>query len=218
MTGFVGQIKLHFDSLSSREQWLIALTGFILLIGLAVNVVVFPQLEKHQQLQNQIVANYQLLEDVNILNAEKQQKLNVSANKEIEEQIVDLTVEIELADLELGNKVAGLVSASEMPVLMETVLKKSGNLKLLSMVSQPPVEFASTEDKRYYIHPIELVLKGTYFNIVNYLASLEALPIKYYWSSVDYQVLSYPSAQVQINVYTLSESPVFIGGDRVSQG
>lgn len=214
MTALLEQIKIHFESFSSREQWLIALAGWLGIVWFGFTVFIFPQKEVLINTSFQVMESNKALQELVMLNVKKEQKLNSSPDIELEEELDQLIIDANEIDFILGNKVAGLVSASEMPSLMENVLKTSGRLTLLSMISQPSVQLATTEDKRYYIHPVALTLKGTYFDIVNYLASLEALPIKYYWRSVDYRVLTYPTAEVKINVYTLGESAVFIGGTR----
>lgn len=212
MTALFEQIKHHFESLSSREQWLVALAGWIGILGLGFNLYLSPQGETMKQISYQQVENLRKKQDVLIENQKKKETLNVSADLELEAQLLVLQMDAQIIDDLLASKVAGLVSASDMAALMESVLKKTGRLTLQSMVSFPAIQLALTEDKRYYIHPVELTLKGGYFDIVNYLVSLEALSIKYYWRSVDYNVIRYPLAEVKINVYTLGESPVFIGG------
>lgn len=214
MTSIFEQVKLHFESLSSREQWLIALAGWLAVLGLGFNLFLSPQHVELQRMSYQQIGNRQTTQELFILNRNKEESLSFSADLLLEEELAQLEVNAQQIDEQLGSKVGGLVSASNMASLMETVLRKSGRLTLQSMVSLPSIQLASTEDKRYYIHPVELTLKGVYFDIVNYLASLEALSIKYYWRSLDYRVIRYPLAEVTINVYTLGESPVFIGGER----
>lgn len=214
MTALLEQIKINFESFSSREQWLVALAGWLAIVAFGFSVFIAPQRETLTYLSYQKMENNKVLQELVMLNLQKEQKLNSSPDGDLEDELAELIIDASEIDFILGSKVGGLVSASEMPSLMENVLKTSGSLTLLSMISQTSVQLATTQDKRYYIHPVALTLTGRYFDIVNYLASLEALPIKYYWRSVDYRVLEYPTAEVKINVYTLGESAVFIGGAR----
>ena len=214
MTGFLDQIKMHFESFSSREQWLLGVAGWPFILCVGFSFFLFPQIEMLGQFNAQKNENKRALEEVLLLNIQKEKILNGSADIGLEEELAKQMKDVKDLENLLGSKVNGLVSPSDMPALMEKVLKGSGRLKLLTMQSQPPIQLASTEDKRYYIHPVLLTLTGAYFDIVHYLTALEALPVKYYWQSVDYRVLRYPLAEVKINVYTLGESPVFIGGVR----
>lgn len=214
MTALFEQTRLHFESLSSREQWLIAIGGWLAVLGIGFNLFLSPQQETLKQVLYQQIESRESILEQGIFNQSKEETLSISPDLRLEEQLALLKIDLQDADESLESKVGGLVSAADMASLMEVVLMKSEQLILLSMQSLPSIQLASTEDKRYYIHPVEMKLKGRYFDIVNYLSGLEALSIKYYWRSLDYRVIGYPSAEVTINVYTLGESPVFIGGAR----
>ena len=46
---------------------------------------------------------------------------------------------------------------------------------------------------------------------VNYLKSLESLPWRFSWDSVDYQVKQYPVAETTLRLYTLSFEENWLG-------
>ncbi len=96
--------------------------------------------------------------------------------------------------------------------LLEEVLQRSKGLELISLKSLPAEELAVAESAAYYLHPVELSLRGRYFDFVAYLQALEGMPVQYYWSSLDYKVDRYPVADVRLRVYTLGISTDFIGG------
>lgn len=68
-----------------------------------------------------------------------------------------------------------------------------------------------TTGPEVYKHGIVLEFQGNYVSTVNYLQSLEALPWKFYWDGMAYEVLEYPKAQVTVNVFTLSLDKGWIG-------
>ncbi len=217
MSTITGQMKKKFDLLTSREKLLTAMSGFVAIAGLGLMFVVEPLHQSQLFTEDQLQKTKLNLNEVNSLNQVMQQKLSVSPNLELEQKLAGLNLEIDDLTQQMQNKVDGLVSAPNMPQLMENVLNKTTRLTLLSMMSLPAVELATTEDASYYLHEVQLKLKGKYFDIMDYLKALEALPAKYYWRSVDYRVTNYPWAEFIINVYTLSESPIFIGGANVTE-
>lgn len=121
----------------------------------------------------------------------------------------------EISEL-LAAKMTSMVAPSEMPNLLESVLKQGQQLKLVSLESLPaePIVRAteSRSESEYYIHPVRMELTGSYFAIRDYLQALEALPVKYYWRHFHYRVESYPQARVILEVYTLGSREEFIGG------
>lgn len=62
-----------------------------------------------------------------------------------------------------------------------------------------------------YKHGIVLEFRGDYVSTVNYLQNLEALPWKFYWDGMAYEVQEYPYAMVTVNVFTLSLDKDWIG-------
>ena len=67
-------------------------------------------------------------------------------------------------------------------------------------------------DQGYFIHPLRMTFEGKYFDVIRYLTQIEALPVKYYWRNLNYQVTRYPWASIELELYTLGESKDFIGG------
>ena len=57
-----------------------------------------------------------------------------------------------------------------------------------------------------------MTFEGKYFDVIRYLTQIEALPVKYYWRNLNYQVTQYPWANIELELYTLGESKDFIGG------
>ena len=202
----------RFDLLSRREQMLILLSGWVALLFVGFVVLVEPQMKDLQSAKKQIVsvASELIASDNQIILIDR--KLKGDPNNEVESKIAGLEQQNQALDEQLRDRVASLVTPVQMSGLMEEVLRRSERLKLMALESQPPVQLISGDDEGYFIHPVRLTLRGRYFDVVNYLRQLEALPVKYYWQSFNYQVDKYPFANIQLDVYTLGESKDFIGG------
>ncbi|MGF1716220.1 MSHA biogenesis protein MshJ [Photobacterium chitinilyticum] len=206
------RLSERFDLLTRREQWMILLSGWIALLFVGFVMFIEPQIKTLTSVKQQVVsvAN-EITSSVNqIIMIER--KLQANPNQDIEQRIDRLEQENSVLDEELQGRVASLVTPVQMSGLMEQVLQRSERLKLVSLESQSPVQLINGKDEGYYIHPVRLTLRGRYFDVVSYLAQLEALPVKYYWRSLSYQVDKYPWADIELDVYTLGESKDFIGG------
>ncbi|PKF50809.1 type II secretion system protein GspM [Enterovibrio nigricans] len=212
MKEWLERLKEKFDALTSREKWLIAFAGWFVIAGSGALVFIEPMTKAVSDLQRQFTSNAQNTKQILTLNALKQQKLSASPNAELEARLSSLNADIAALDDKVQAKVAGLVPAPQMSRLVEKVLSQSARLNLVSMTSLSAKQITESKDAGYFVHPVELTLTGRYFDIVKYLSDLEALPEKYYWRSVDYRVTEYPLAEVVIQVYTLGESEIFIGG------
>jgi MSHA biogenesis protein MshJ len=60
-------------------------------------------------------------------------------------------------------------------------------------------------------HPLRLVFRGSYFDVVDYLQTVERSPWALGWRSLDYRVVGYPLAEVTLELETLSRDARWIG-------
>ncbi|WP_038175289.1 type 4a pilus biogenesis protein PilO [Vibrio pacinii] len=205
-----------FAQLSPREKVLISLCGLVAIIFGLLTLVVEPVYNKNQQLSLQLsnakLNGQQLQADLLLMQA----KLNKDPDRELDKQLERLMAQSQQSSQQLAELVESLITPSEMAQLLESVLLGSKQLRLVSLESLPAEPIVPpSEDKGmtgYYIHPVRIELTGRYFDIVNYLEALEAMPVNYYWRQFDYQVESYPQARLVLTVYTLGTRQEFISG------
>ncbi|OBU28557.1 MSHA biogenesis protein MshJ [Photobacterium kishitanii] len=206
------ECQQRFSGLSSREQWLIAISGWVAIGFIGVLMVLEPQwLQLKSQMNNvQTTMNNTIAIRNNITVLQRQ--LAQDPNKDIEVKIAQLTQKNTQLVQQLQQKIGGLVTPTQMPNILEQVLRHSKELRLQSIVSLPAAQLISGEDQGYYIHPLRMTFEGKYFDVIRYLTQLEALPVNYYWRNLNYQVMQYPWAKIELELYTLGESKDFIGG------
>ncbi|MGF1870611.1 type 4a pilus biogenesis protein PilO [Photobacterium indicum] len=206
------QLSDRFDLLTRREQILILISGWVALLFVGFVVVIEPTMKDVTSVKRQLVSAANELVSGDNQIAVINRKLNSDPNNDVDKKIERLEQQTDSLNEQLTDRVASLVTPIQMSGLMEEVLRRTTRLKLVSLESQAPVQLINGDDEGYYIHPVQLTLRGRYFDVVNYLEQLEALPVKYYWRSFSYQVDKYPWADITLNVYTLGESKDFIGG------
>lgn len=206
------QLSERFELLTRREQWLILLSGWTVLLFVGFMVFIEPKMQTLSSAKRQLMSVEGLLNSNEQQIQHIQRKLQRDPNREVEQKINALAQEKDELEEVLQQRVASLVTPAQMSSLLEQVLKRTDRLRLVSMSSMPSAQLISGKDEGYYIHPVRLALRGRYFDLVDYLRQLEALPVKYYWRSLNYQVDSYPWADIELEVYTLGESKDFIGG------
>lgn len=116
-----------------------------------------------------------------------------------------------------GLKLIRLQSLDVQPLFPEAPSKdKNGQRNSMSAKQQSTTPATDTTENHssrpeIYKHGIVLEFQGDYVSTVSYLQSLEALPWKFYWDGMAYEVEEYPNATVTINVFTLSLDSGWIG-------
>ena len=206
------ELNQRFLTLSRREQWLIAITGWVAIIFIGFMLVIQPQMVTSQNIKMSLLnANNDIQTVKNEIIIAKR-KLALNPNKELETKIEKYKQQNNILAKKLETKIGSLVTPMQMTRLLEQVLRHSSALTLESMTSLPPQQLIPGNDVGYFMHPVSLTFRGSYFDVVDYLKKLETLPVKYYWLSLNYQVEKYPLANIELKVYTLGENKDFIGG------
>ncbi len=136
-------------------------------------------------------------------------------------------------DASLGTLLDRFVAPERMPFLLEDVLLRHAGLTLVKIESLPaePMDVSALAEAsdhtaepgsaavpadegaplRIYRHPLRVELKGGYFDVMAYLAQLEAGAWRFGWRRLDYQVADYPLATVTVEIETLSRERSWIG-------
>jgi MSHA biogenesis protein MshJ len=55
-----------------------------------------------------------------------------------------------------------------------------------------------------YRHGVELVVQGSYLDMLSYMESLQALPSQLFWGRLQLDADNYPTATLTLTLYTLS--------------
>lgn len=129
-------------------------------------------------------------------------------------RMAQLQSEIADLDAQLGSLSQGLVSADELPRVLQEMLAKTASLHLLHVQTLPVRELpliaaeAAEDDGEassagVFKHGVILRVSGSYFQLLEFLQQLETAERRFYWEQLDYRVTRYPNAEILLRVYTL---------------
>jgi MSHA biogenesis protein MshJ len=141
--------------------------------------------------------------------------------REIEEKIAAIDARLQAASRQL-------VQPERMAALLEDLLKRNRRLQLIKMSTLPAQELlgreqaagASTEATQtgaaaraglnIFRHGVELTLRGSYFDMLDYLVQIEALPWQMYWGQLKLDARDYTRPVMTLTLYTLSLDKVWL--------
>ena len=111
---------------------------------------------------------------------------------------------------------AGLIPPERMTQVMRDVLSRCVGLKLISLRSAPvrsllPATEPDGIETAPYVHPVDLVVEGSYADALGYLKSLESLPWSFYWNTFELKTVVYPQNRIRIELITLSMDKPWLG-------
>lgn len=120
------------------------------------------------------------------------------------EQLAVVELENRLAELEkaLASRKQAFVAPNRLPDLLRSLLGSGRAVTLESLRTVPGVPVQGGAD--LYRHGLEMTLRGSYFDLTQYLADMEKLPARLLWGPVDLQVEKYPEVRMTLQVHTLS--------------
>ncbi|WP_432460160.1 hypothetical protein [Agarivorans sp. QJM3NY_25] len=209
------QWQQRFASLSLRERALILISGFVVLSFPAYYFWLEPMSLQQAKAKTAFIRLSAELKENQIQIDYSQRKLAEDPNAEIQRQVAQLRAQSGQIDRQLAIQQAGLIPVGEMAEVLEQLLQHSEGLQLLSLDSIAPEPVLTREEEsdnslNFYRHGIRLKLTGGYFPLLKYLQKVEALPQRFLWQLIEYQVDAYPRANITIDIYTLSSHKDFI--------
>jgi len=131
----------------------------------------------------------------------------------------------------LASMQKGLVAPEQMAPLLQTILRANGRLQLVALatlpvtaVGAPPAAAAPATASAaapvattaaatapahpvaglLYRHGVQVTVRGSYADMIDYMAALERLPTQLFWGRAQLVVEDYPRTQVTLTLYTLS--------------
>lgn len=159
------------------------------------------QREKMLSLSESIMASYD--------QSESQQSLDrnivIMGNR-----ISSMKSKMSLIDEEINRFNRETIAVDEIVLLLKDLLQANQGLSLESLKVYPAELIkkkntqTSTFEDAFEKNVIALTLKGSYSSVFDYLKKIEALKWSVFWQDVKYSVESYPTASVEIQLYTLS--------------
>lgn len=225
------KMVLKIDALSLRERVIIFAMVAILLIAIVNATLLDPQFAKQKKMSDQIQAEQA---KINQIQAEIRQAVQVRSDPDAvgRGHLQALKQQATQMQTVLLDMQKGLVSPDKMSVLLEDILKRNGNLRLLSLKTLPvsslaeptstdtkitggkPIATAASPIKNtgdnqpvagsVYKHGVEIIVQGAYLDMLNYMAELEAMPWQLFWGKAKLNVDEYPKATLTLTLFTMS--------------
>lgn len=136
---------------------------------------------------------------------------NEAVNKSIEETEKSI-IEVDQA---LSELTANFISPHKMREVLAELLRSDELIKVsrFNAVPAEKVDIAGVPadaDIIIYQHGIKMTVSGTYYDLQRYVERLEQLPWRFYWKSFAYTVKQYPTAELEIEITTISTNEQFI--------
>lgn len=211
----------RFDAMTLRERAMIGSAALGALLMLWNLLLMHPLTAKQVALQAELD---QISTDM-ATSAEAMQAALEPGNA-ARAQLQSAQTQLTAVDQALETAAAGMIAPERMAAVVQDVLRQQHAITLVSLRNRPVMslmnshaldsESAAGEDAKPvmtspYVHRLQLVVEGSYPDIVDYLHTLETLPWRLYWNRLDLETTHYPTNRVQIELSTLSLDATWLG-------
>jgi MSHA biogenesis protein MshJ len=193
--------------LSTREQLLVFFAAVAVIVIGGDQLLVARQSDKVAQLRAEALKEQQEL-DIAKAKFASSERQNAQDLTELTSERDSLREQVAQAEKILGR--AG--RSGSLSSVMRALASPGNNLQLVSIRSNPPSVFSESpataggESGTVYQHGVQVVLAGTYRDLVAFLSTLGASQPNLFWSNLRLQVTSHPNARVELAVQILSTS------------
>jgi MSHA biogenesis protein MshJ len=134
------------------------------------------------------------------------------------DRLKSLRAEMELLDRQFEQQQRQFVAPAKMAAVLESMIAKNRNLKLISLRNLPATSLTETAAAagatggqarapgahEVFRHGLELSISGSYFDLLDYLVALEHMPQQVFYDGFDLRAGQYPQSVLTLTIYTLS--------------
>ena len=226
------QFTARVEALQPRERIMAFGAAVVVLVFLA-NTFVFSPLSRkdaalRSTLQQQIITIGGIAADIE----GKARAYGNDPNEALRRRLGELRAETARTSDELRTMQKGLVPPERIAPLLESILRANGRLKLVSLKTLPTTTLAdgatpapstptpapaagapaappvvAKSPDLLYRHGVELTVRGSYLDMVDYMQALETLPTQLFWGKAQLDAEAYPNVRLTLTLYTLSLDP-----------
>lgn len=198
----------RIDNLALRERILL-LAAAVAVMFLLIDTLILQPTLKAQQVAGQQIVDLEvklnsLRQSAQLLSYKSDSDLAASRRQSRDQ----LAAELAELDSRIISQLGALVEPAQAARVLEQLLSSHTGLKLTTLnASAEPLKNMELEQQsetpglaRYQL---DMVVQGSYLDLLNYLQSLEAMPWKFFWQQVDFQATQHPHAETRLQLYTL---------------
>lgn len=228
------KLSTKLDAMTLRERAMVFAAVLAAILFLIYTVSVEPLLERQKALNLQIKTQQNQIAGIDLEIAAKAQGFVVDPDAETRARLGAVRQEIDTTSAGLMAVQKGLVAPNKIAPLLEHLLRGNGKLKLMSMKTLPVAGLNETAQpdraetgaasvanaaaglvgagkpaprkprELLYRHGVEIVLQGSYLDMVSYMEALESLPVQLFWGKAQLDAQQYPNSRLTLTLYTLS--------------
>lgn len=212
-------LAARVDALSLRERAMVFVACAASILFVVHSLMLGPLYKKEAALRAQIGQARNNIAGIDAEITTKVQDFAADPDAQNRVRLEKILAETAALDASLRTIEQGLVPPERIAPLLQDILAANGRLALVSMKTLPATPAGETGAHAapapegaaataaaplLYRHGVEVTVRGSYLDMLKYMAALEALPTGLLWGSAELQAEEYPDSRLTLTLYTLS--------------
>lgn len=215
------KLAAKYDGLQRRERILVLVAALACVAALMNALLLEPLAARKKTLLAQIADDGRQMRQMQQQIQAMLQNSRVDPDAASKARLAEAQERLRAVDAELDAMRHALVAPDRMPQLLEGMLKRHGQLRLLSLKTLPAAGLAESgtaaasagrdgkaapvaDDFPIFRHGVELTVEGRYLDLLDYLSALERLPWHMLWGKAALKAGDGGISTLTLTVYTLS--------------
>jgi MSHA biogenesis protein MshJ len=215
----------RLDALTERERIAVTLVGAVSVVFAFYLLFIGPDLDRRRMLDARIADQEKQIAAAQAQQQELLRILQQDPDVAVRARVADKQRQIAELDSQLAGLQRTLIAPDRMPVVLRQLVGEGRGVKLMSLRNLPavalgqggtadpakaepakaqsPMAEAGAGERSVYKHGVEIVVQGSYFDLLRYVDRLEKQPWQVYWGKT-VLAAEYPTVVVTLTLYTLS--------------
>ncbi len=216
------------DAMSLRERAMIFAAAAVALVALINALFLDPLLAEKKKQLTEMQQKQENLKAIHAQVVALSQARNDVEKSPLHHRIEQARQQLADSDVFLQGLRGRLVAPEKMADLLEQVLNQNGRLRLVDLQTSPvaplaektavkpggvvvtPANAAAIPDNQVFKHGVQITVRGSYLDLLQYLTELEQLPTQMFWGKAEMKVVEYPEVELKLTLYTLSLDKIWL--------
>lgn len=203
------------DGMSLRERVLVFAAAAFMLVALIKALYLDPLLVEQKSLSTNVVQQQEKMKELQAQIDASLQARKDDKNSPLRHRMEQTKQQLAKGDAYLQDRRDRLVEPEKMADLLEQMLNKYGQLQLINLqtlsaatviekTATPSGGTPAVSDKQVFKHGVQMTVRGSYLDLLQYLTEIEHLPTQIFWGNAEMKAGHYPDVELTLTLYTLS--------------
>jgi len=202
MKAYWQRIAGRIDDMTLRQRAMLFATISLVLVVLVHATLIEPVLARQKGLIDAVNRDQSQLTAVRAQIESMLKEQDAGRRDPERTALAALEARVAEAEKALAVRKQAFVAPTRLPALLKELLGPGQPVRMEALRVVPGTQVKTAAE--LYQHGVELTLRGSYFDLAQYLAALEKLPVRFLWGRLEMQVDQYPEVRLSLQLRTLS--------------